>query len=303
VSKTILVTGALGAVGQATMRLLTSRGYHCVATDVTARWAPDQSGKMTTRRADLRDLGSVIELMHGLDAVVHTANIPVASFESDHTTFLDNVTMNWNIFHAASLLGIERVVWLSSSAVFGLPFEHHPPAYLPLDDDHPHQPESAYALSKSVSEQVAAYFAGLGRTSYLGLRAALVLSAEKYEQYAAGVIADSQRIWSLWSHIALDELARACAHAIEADTTGSVNITITDSQSASYTPSTLLAAEYFPTTPQRWPVGSDTHASLHDPKNAQDLLGFESTTRWRAEPTSRHSDSTAASNAPEGTQR
>ena len=54
----------------------------------------------------------------------------------------------YNVFEAARLLGLPRVVWASSETILGLPFEREQPAYAPIDEEHPAYPESSYALSK-----------------------------------------------------------------------------------------------------------------------------------------------------------
>jgi nucleoside-diphosphate-sugar epimerase len=61
----------------------------------------------------------------------------------------------YNVFEAAHLLGLARVVWASSETILGLPFDRKPPAYAPIDEEHPPRPESSYALSKLLGEELA----------------------------------------------------------------------------------------------------------------------------------------------------
>jgi nucleoside-diphosphate-sugar epimerase len=272
-----LVTGACGTVGSAVVAALEREKRPCVATDVDARWQPDPSGRMTVRRADLRDLGSVMELVHGVDAIVHTANIPVSGFEPDHRTFVDNVTINWNVFHAAAMSGVRRVVWLSSVVVFGVPFAHGSPDYLPIDDTHPRRPENAYALSKSVSEDIAEYFARSSDTSYVALRATLVQDEWHYQSLAG--VHDEQRLWALWTHIALPDMARACLAAIDAPVTGTLAVTIADRRTLSDTPSHELADRFHHGVERRWPADADPRAAFHDVEPALELLGFVAETK------------------------
>ena len=69
----ICVTGASGKAGQATVLHLSSQGHTVRATDI----AGPPSGLGTEfLRADLTDHGQAVEVLHGMDAVVHLANIP-----------------------------------------------------------------------------------------------------------------------------------------------------------------------------------------------------------------------------------
>jgi nucleoside-diphosphate-sugar epimerase len=84
-------------------------------------------------------------VLNGAEAVVHLANIPAPGRVTPAVTFTSNVTMNFNVFHAAASLGVNRVVWASRENTLGLPFggkprelgaEGLPPRYAPVDEDH-----------------------------------------------------------------------------------------------------------------------------------------------------------------------
>ena len=64
-------------------------------------------------KADLTDYGQATEVLRGTDAVVHLANIPAPGRSTPAVTFNANVSMNFNIFHAAAALGLAKVVWAS----------------------------------------------------------------------------------------------------------------------------------------------------------------------------------------------
>ena len=53
------------------------------------------------------------------------------------TTFRTNIVSTYNVFEAARVLGLARVVWASSETILGLPFEREQPAYAPIDEEHP----------------------------------------------------------------------------------------------------------------------------------------------------------------------
>jgi len=148
-TRRICVTGANGLAGRAVVRDLLEHGYDVAATDIVARFGEDD-----VLRADLTDYGQAVEALTAADAVVHLANIPAPGLATPAVTFNANMTMNFNVFHAAAKLKLSRVVWASSETTLGLPFDV-PPRYAPVDEEHYPVPASTYALSKVASETVA----------------------------------------------------------------------------------------------------------------------------------------------------
>jgi nucleoside-diphosphate-sugar epimerase len=142
-TKRICVTGASGRAGRVTVREMLAHGYRVVATD---RVMPAEDLGVRSLLADLTDYGQATEVLKGVDAVVHLANIPAPEIHTPATTFNQNMTMNFNVFTAAAQARLERVVWASSETTLGLPFDV-PPRYAPADEDHYPVPTSTYALT------------------------------------------------------------------------------------------------------------------------------------------------------------
>ena len=118
-TRRICVTGATGKAGRAAVADLREHGYDVVATDTAVSRDDANAGVL---RADLTDYGQATEVLRGTDAVVHLANIPAPGRLTPSVTFNENVTMNFNAFHAAAALGLSKVVWASSVTTLGLPF-------------------------------------------------------------------------------------------------------------------------------------------------------------------------------------
>ena len=68
------------------------------------------------------------EVLRGTEAVVHLGAIPAPGLTTPETTFRENISSTYNVFTAATTLGLERVVWASSETVLGLPFDQPPAA-------------------------------------------------------------------------------------------------------------------------------------------------------------------------------
>src|SRR4051812_34134433 len=99
----ICVTGASGKLGRSVVRDLLEHGFEVVATDV--RPGPPDLG-VQVLVADLTEYGQAVEVLQGVDAVVHLANIPAPGLRTPSETFNDNTVMNSNVFLAAAQLKI-----------------------------------------------------------------------------------------------------------------------------------------------------------------------------------------------------
>ena len=154
----ICVTGSSGRAGRAVVADLAEHGHNVLGVDLVPPRGED--GPQDFLRADLTDYGQAVEVLQGMDAVVHLANIPAPGLRTPSVTFNDNMTMNFNVFQAAGETGLRRVVWASSETTLGLPFSA-PPRYAPVDEDHYPLPTSTYALSKVASETIATEIATL----------------------------------------------------------------------------------------------------------------------------------------------
>ena len=272
----VCVTGASGKVGAATVADLREHGHRVTAVDI----APVVSlERRAVIGADLRDPGDALEVLRGCDAVVHLANIPAPGLFPPARTFNDNMAMNFNVFHAATQHGLQRVVWASSETTLGLPFST-PPRYLPVDEQHYPLPTSAYALSKVASETIAEQMADWSQIAFVGLRFSNVFRDDDYELVAAWHDDPRKRMWNLWGYIDVRDAATACRLALETDgLTGAPAFIIAAADTVMDRPSRELAAEVFPGVEVRPGLGEfETLLSID---RARAELGFEPAHSWR----------------------
>jgi nucleoside-diphosphate-sugar epimerase len=279
------VTGAAGKAGRATVRELTEHGYDVVATDVVATGGGEGARVL---RADLTDYGQATEVLRGADAVVHLANIPAPGLATPAVTFNDNVTMNFNVFHAAAALGLTSVVWASSETTLGLPFgggpEQFPGAagelrYAPVDEGHFPFPATSYALSKVASEGIAEQVARWSGIPFTGLRISNIMEPGDYENFPSFWTDPHLRKWNLWGYVDVRDVAAACRLGLEAGIAGSNNVIIAAADTVMNQPSRDLLAEVFPHVPVTGELGG--FGTLLSVDRASRLLGYRPRYSWR----------------------
>jgi nucleoside-diphosphate-sugar epimerase len=272
----LVVTGASGKAGRAITRDLVAHDHDVLAVDLV----PPREQSVPFLAADLTELGQTMECLSGTDAVVHMAAIPASGIRTEETTFRTNMLSTYNVFEAARLLGLERVVWASSETIFGLPFERQQPAYAPLDEVSPPYPESSYAISKLLSEELARQVHRWTRITFVGLRFSNIMEPEEYERFPSFWDDAQLRRWNLWGYVDARDVAQSCRLALEADV-GAEHFTIAAADTVMNRPSRDLMAEVYPSVPYE-PTGGEFDTLLSIEK-ARRLLGYEPQHSWRDE--------------------
>lgn len=167
--KRVLVTGGAGFIGSHTTEALLSAGALVTVFDNFSsgkRANLPSSERLDIVEGDIRDISRVRTAMMGMSAVMHlAAQVSVrVSVDDPVNSAGHNVSGFLNILQAAREAGVQRIVYASSAAVYGIPVE------LPLDEDSPLAPISPYGLEKQINEQYARMFGLLYGTNVLGLR-------------------------------------------------------------------------------------------------------------------------------------
>lgn len=277
-TETICVTGAAGKAGRAVVDDLRQQGYTVRATDLVVGPEHRRNGVL---QADLTDYGQAAEVLAGTDAVVHLANIPAPGIATPAVTFNHNITMNFNVFSAATQLGLGRVVWASSETTLGLPFET-PPRYAPVDEDHYPLPTSAYALSKVASETVAEQLAQWSGIPFIGLRFSNIMAVADYARFPSFQADPHSRKWNLWGYIDERDVASACRAGLTAPAdavAGSQSMIIAAADTCMNRPSADLLAEVYPETRLTRELGE--HETLLAIDRAEAVLGWVPEHSWR----------------------
>ena len=102
----------------------------------------------------------------GFDAFVHLAAFKAAgeSMEKPEKYSVNNITGTLNIMNAAVKYGCKKMIFSSSAAVFGAP------EYLPIDEDHPKNPENYYGFTKLEIERFMGWYDKLKGMRFAALR-------------------------------------------------------------------------------------------------------------------------------------
>ncbi len=160
-NKKILVTGADGFIGSHLVEMLVKKGarvkalsYYNSFNDWGWLESIDCLEDVEVISGDVRDPHFCRQMVTGMDMVFHLAAliaIPYSYIAPD--SYVDtNVKGTLNICQAAKESGIERVIHTSTSEVYGTA------QYVPIDEDHPLQPQSPYSASKIGADQMAMSF-------------------------------------------------------------------------------------------------------------------------------------------------
>ncbi len=275
--KRIVVTGGSGKAGRAVVRDLVEHGYEILNVDLV----PPAERACPFLRVDLTKAGETFEAFAGFEAVVHLAAIPAPGLFTEEVTFRTNALSEFNVLHAATSLQMQRVVWASSETTIGLPFDREAPAYAPIDEDHPLYPESSYALSKVIGEEMARQFHRRFATPIVGLRFSNIMEPRDYAAFPGFQKDPRLRKWNLWGYIDARDVAQGVRLALEKPADGVTHIMLAAADTVMERPSRELMAEVYPRVPIRGKLaGRETLLSID---RARSVLGYDPKWSWRSQ--------------------
>jgi nucleoside-diphosphate-sugar epimerase len=273
--KRIIVTGGSGKAGRAVIKDLVEHGYDVLNVDLL----PPREQISPYIKVDLTEIGQVFEVLHGADAVVHLGAVPAPGLLPEEPTFRNNILSTYNVFSVAATLRLQRVVWASSETTLGLPFDRVKPEYAPIDEETSLYPESSYALSKVLGEEMARQINRWSGVPFVGLRFTNIMEPHDYAKFPAFSDDPYLRKWNLWSYVDARDVAQSCRLGLEADIKGAEAFIIAAADTVMTRPNRELLAEVFPDVPVRDEVGDFT--SLLSSKKAHKLLGYQPQYSWR----------------------
>ncbi len=164
----VLVIGGAGYIGShVVLRFLDSGHVVTVFDNLSSGLRENLFPGVPFVEGDILDPAALTAAMSGgFDAVVHLAALKAAgeSMIAPEKYSVNNLTGAINILNAMCATGVKRVVFSSTAAVYG------EPAYLPMDEKHPTNPENYYGFTKLEIERILSWYDRLKGVRYAALR-------------------------------------------------------------------------------------------------------------------------------------
>lgn len=164
-----LVTGGAGFIGSHIVEALITAGHKVRVLDNLSKGSLDNlaavTGKIDFISGDIQDEKVVLQALAGREIVFHLAalvSVP-ESVARPRQSMLDNDWGTLNLYRAAADVGVKRLVFSSSSAVYGDQPPPHHEAMLP-------RPLSPYAAHKLAGEHYGLVYESLGGLEFVNLR-------------------------------------------------------------------------------------------------------------------------------------
>jgi len=200
VKSLVLVTGGAGFIGSHLVERLLADGHHVRILDdfstgsmTNLPFADRYGGRIEVVRGDIRDLATTERVAAGAAVIFHQAamrSVP-RSVNDPLGANASNVDGTLNVLEAARRAGVGRVVYASSSSVYG----DRPD--LPKREDQPPAPISPYAVSKAAGEQYAGVWTRLYGVETVGLRYFNVFGPRQDPKSEYAAVIPRFILWSL----------------------------------------------------------------------------------------------------------
>lgn len=288
----VLVTGSAGFAAPGIMKELIDAGYWVTTTDKVL----DPNSPTRHIVADLCNFGETLELMEGFDTVVHLAATRMAGVRPAAATFENNVVSTFNVFRAASMMGVRRVIWASSCGIMGSPMGEIAetawasgvlqedarawPKKLPYTEDENPMPMTTYHTSKVMCEWLAKQSQLWGNEiSFVSLRYGNMCYPAMYEEFRYSWEHPDARYYHLWNYVDMRDASQACRLAVEADIKGAQEYFITAADTFMNVPSRDLVKRYFPDAQLNNEL--EEYGTLLSIDKARRELGYNPQYSWR----------------------
>jgi len=150
--KNILITGGAGFIGSHIVDRLSPENKVTVLDNLSSGSLSNLEGskdRITFVKGDILDKALLMDIVAEVEFIFHlAANVGnIKSIEDPYFDMDVNIKGTINLLEACRNSNIKRLIYSSSGAIFG------EARYLPIDEEHPLNPESPYAVSKLAAEK------------------------------------------------------------------------------------------------------------------------------------------------------
>lgn len=310
--KNVLITGGAGNLGRHCYYEL-CKDYNVTLFDRVAPqeqrvpWTPNMKYYNFTM-GELTNLGDCMKAITNAkaDVILHIAGIPYPTEiipsagykfarQKEDETFLTNVLGTYYLLDAARRLGVKKVIFASTfftsgigNRISGKPWPVH---YVPIDEEHPLDPEDSYSYSKVLDEELLKAYSRAYGMKTVAFR--LQGISNPYRPHISPIeipvmekCKEGFHEGHTWQYVDSRDIAKAMRLAIEKDLDNdfeAFNI-VTDKR---YSESTVEFAK------THWPTIADMVAAkpeifsgpedrgLFTDKKLRDMLGYHEQFSWR----------------------
>ena len=233
-----LVTGGTGFIGSYVVRDLLQMGEEVVCyqrsgiTPLLRELVPQEHlSKVKIVQASVADTLDLFDAVrkHNVDTIVHLSYSLYPESEIAPISLRVNVIGTNNVFEAARLFGLKKVVWTSSSAVFGRVTEVSGDKVM-TEENIVYQPTRMYGATKALCEFMAKMYYDQFGVNIIGFRLVRTYGVGKLKGSAAEFTELLQKVAlnqptvirngdDRWTYAGIEDVARAMIKACQIPTT------------------------------------------------------------------------------------
>lgn len=171
-----LITGGNGFLGSTLARMLMEKNYQISIFDITNNntiLSETEKSRVTFFQGDLGNMAHVINAVKefGPDSIFHVGSLlSVPSENNPQNAFRVNAEGSYNVFEAARIFEVKKVLYSSSMNVYGIDIKGEV-----VDDYTLQRPTTIYGVLKAFSENLGRYYAKKYGIDFRALRYASIV--------------------------------------------------------------------------------------------------------------------------------